>query len=66
MIPASYLFKDIYRREWLDPEVDCDIAAARHRAGRPPHLFNALGAFLRRLSAPQARPSNEWSGTPAE
>lgn len=65
MIPASYLFKDIYRREWLDPEVAIDIADARRRA-TPRHAFNAVTGFLRRLSPPQPRPSDEWHRTPAE
>ena len=65
MIPASYLFKDIYRREWLDPEVEIDVAAARQRTGTPRHTFSALIGFLGRLSA-RHRADGQWSRTPAE
>lgn len=66
MIPASYLFKDIYQREWLDPEVEMDVAAARQRTGTPRHTFSALIGFLGRFSAPRHRASGHWSHTPAE
>ncbi|KKB13246.1 hypothetical protein VE25_02895 [Devosia geojensis] len=66
MIPASYLFKDVYRREWLDPEVEADRVAASHRSGRGRTMLSRLGVFMRHLFAPADRPQHDWTRTPAE
>jgi hypothetical protein len=66
MIPASYLFKDVYRREWLDPELEADRVAASHRSGRGHTMLSRIGALVRNLFAPAARPQHDWIRTPAE
>lgn len=51
MIPASYLYKDIYRQTWLDPDFEC--AWARSEAARldaTPSLRQGLATLLRRLA----------------
>jgi hypothetical protein len=40
MIPASYLFKDVYRRTWLRP------ADARRAATRPRVIRHAFAVLL--------------------
>lgn len=50
MIPASYLYKDIYRQTWLDP--DLEFAKARHDTSpRDGHPDNGLAAFLARVTS---------------
>lgn len=50
MIPASYLYKDIYRQTWLDPELES--AKARHDTSpRDGHSDNSLAAFLARVTS---------------
>jgi len=66
MIPASYLFKDVYRREWLDPEVEADRAEASRRSGRGHSVLGRISAFVRNLFAPASRPQHEWIRNPAE
>ena len=49
MIPASYLFKDVYRQTWLDPDIEAAIERqANIGKGRPiwTRLVSAL-AFWR-------------------
>lgn len=51
MIPASYLYKDIYRQTWLDPDLEC--AWARQEAARLdaiPSLRQSLATLLRRVA----------------
>lgn len=51
MIPASYLYKDVYRRAWLDPDVES--ARRRHKADRldaMSMLRRGLAALLRRAA----------------
>lgn len=49
MIPASYLYKDIYRQTWLDPDIEC--AKARQNSsdggGRP---IRSVIALLTRMT----------------
>lgn len=55
MIPASYLFKDVFRQSFYDP----DIAAAveRHHRDHPgPGLFERLRRHHRVNSAPTGLP----------
>lgn len=51
MIPASYLYKDIYRQTWLDPDFEC--AWARQESARldaTPSLRQSLAGLLRRAA----------------
>jgi hypothetical protein len=51
MIPASYLYKDIYRQTWLDPDLECTWArqeAARLKSTRS--LRQGLSRLLHRLA----------------
>lgn len=60
MIPASYLFKDIYRQTWLNPDIDC--AKARHRAASRHRLLalrRGLASLLRRAADGLYRPQPE-------
>lgn len=56
MIPASYLFRQVYRRKWLEPE-----AEGRRRPGVR-RAFDAMWRWLR--PAPPAR--EKWVQRPAE
>jgi len=66
MIPASYLYKDIYRQTWLDPDIEC----ARARAQRAPKdgLRRRLGAFAAALGGllhlPWAHPAASFTSDP--
>jgi len=59
MIPPSYLFKDIYRQHWLEPDLS-PVATARNRAylaGLTGPLTAAITAILghpRQPAAPQS------------
>lgn len=55
MIPASYLFKNIYRRAWME-EMDTASASRLRTSGR--HIIlTALAAQLRRLMGSHRDPS---------
>lgn len=63
MIPASYLFKDIYRQTWLDP--DLEEAKARHRAARKHRLValrRGLASLLRQAADGLYRPEPDCRG----
>lgn len=48
MIPASYLFKDIYRQHWEEPEAPAAIKTRRFPDGLLRPLARAVGALLAR------------------
>lgn len=50
MIPASYLYKDIYHQTWLDP--DLEAAKARHDdAPKDGHHKGSLAALFARVTS---------------
>lgn len=61
MIPASYLYKDIYRQAWIDPDLeDAKARAAADRNGHP--ITDRVIAFIlqiahRRAQVRQVQPS---------
>src|SRR5690606_34573952 len=48
MIPASYLFKDIYRQHWEEPEAPAAIETRRFPDGLLRPLARAVSALLAR------------------
>lgn len=55
MIPASYLYKDIYRQTWLDPDLECAKARQNSSGGGHP-IRNALATLLTRAADYLRRP----------
>lgn len=56
MIPASYLYKDLYRQTWLDPDIECAIARqSKHSGGHP--IRNLFATLLTRVPARLHRPA---------
>lgn len=50
MIPASYLYKDIYRQTWLDPDIERVRPHPEASWPRGTPLRRGLAAFLRRAA----------------
>ncbi|KKB86602.1 hypothetical protein VW29_01460 [Devosia limi DSM 17137] len=55
MIPASYLFKNVYRQTWIDPQPGAPVAhAQRHRPARTTAWLSTLVHRLPHLDRHQA------------
>ncbi|MBO9587351.1 hypothetical protein [Devosia sp.] len=60
MIPASYLYKDLYRQTWLDPDIEnARDRRSTHGGGHPiRNLFATLFAHVpARLRRPALAPT---------
>ena len=56
MIPASYLYKDLYRQTWLDPDIECARARqSKHGGGHP--IRNLCATLFAQAPARQRRPA---------
>lgn len=55
MIPASYLFKDIYNQTWLDANVDA-VTESRRSPHKGYPIWIKLRHALASLSLPKAEP----------
>ena len=65
MIPASYLFRDVYDRHWNRPEKEATPSEQREDAPRPT-LASRIGDLIAGLPALAPRPPHDGCRAPLQ
>ncbi len=62
MIPASYLFKDVFQKTWYEPDIEAAIEREKPRGHGVTSWFSRLAGALRgNASAPDLRETSAAS-----